>query len=633
MAKMKLQTRKNYQILSFVLLLLIAFAGLNIGTSLFTSSYKLDLTSSRQYTLSPETLSWLEKNNEPVFIKLYVSPQLESEYPLIGQYSRYVVRLLEQYQIKSGNKISFEIIETKPYSNAEDEAKKLNIRSFIDTSGKQNLYFGAVFSNYYGQSYTIPYFELGRKSYVEHDISRILSKMDKYEPKTIGVLSPVLPVIDRKATFENATDWPFVKALRQDYTVEYIRSDKTQIPVRIKTLIVVNPSNLGDMTIYALDQYLMRGGRIIMFMDPFSESFLSLFGYINSAPSNLEKFLNNFGVTYNDNVLIGDNAQSQSTLISSFNRNKIDNYPLWININRGFINQNHPLSKGLRRLSLRSAGALGTRKLSGVTSTPLFTTSPNSGEVDAKVAKYAAKSSVIGKFVNTGHLYNMAVLQEGKFLSMYEEHPLKGSDVERMMIPFLITSLRPGKLLVVSDSDMLFAPNWDAKMPKPADSGFDSVPYNNNYDFVEKAVDYLTDNTNLLSVPSKEIFENKTTFAQTVKSWLSSKYQKEQQAYTDALLQARKQQQLLDNSIKEQAVFPSAAILKQAEAFQREELENRSKLQKLEFKIAEEQKLATNIFIALNMLVLPGILIALIAVYAGRRRRKLYHEAKEYTND
>lgn len=633
MASVKRQTRKNYLILTFILLLLVAFTGLNIGTSLFTSSYKLDLTSSAQYTLSKETLDWLKKNQEPVYIKLYVSPQLENEYPLIGQYSRYVVRLLEQYQIRSGGKISFEIIETKPYSTAEDDAKKQNIRNFIDTSGKQNLYFGAVFSNYYGQSYTIPYFELGRKNYVEHDISRILSKMDKYEPKTIGILSPVLPVIDQKTTFENGIDWPFVKALRQDYKVEYVRSDKTQIPVRIKTLIVVNPSNLGDMTIYALDQYLMRGGRIILFMDPFSESFLSLNGYINSAPSNLEKFLNNFGVVYHDNILVGDTSQSQNALIDNLNRSKLDNYPLWMDINNENINQNHPLSKELRRLHLRSAGALGIRKLPDVTTTTLFTTGANSGEIDAKIAKYAAKSSVVGKFINTGHLYNLAVLQEGKFLSMYEEHPLKGSEIEQMMIPFLITSLRPAKLLVVSDSDMLYSPNWNVKTPKPADNGFDAVPYNNNYDFLEKAVDYMTENTSLLSTPSKETYENKTTFAQTLKNWLNAKYLKEHQQYTEALTNARRQQVLLNNSIKEQAVFPSAAILKQAESYQQEEMQNRNNLQALEFKVAEEQKFLTNIFIALNMLIIPGILITLLAVYNYRRRQKLYRQAKEYTND
>ena len=603
MASTKKTTTKNYLITSFALLLAVTFAGLNIGTSLLTSSYKLDLTSSRQYTLNQETLSWLSKNQEPIFIKLYLSPQLESEYPLIGQYARYVVRLLEQYQINSNGKISFEIIETKPYSNAEDEAKKQNIRSFIDTEGKQNLYFGAVFSNYSGQSYTLPYFEIGRKNYIEHDISRILSKMSGYEPKTIGILSPALPVIDKKSTFENGTDWPFVKALKEDYNVEYIRNDKTQIPVRIKTLIVVNPSNLGEMTVYALDQYLMRGGRILLFMDPFSESFLSLFGYINSASSNLEKFLYNFGISYSDDLLVGDNAQSQSTLMGSLTHNQIKNYPLWMDINKNFINQEHTISKDLRRLQFRSAGSLALRKLPDVKSTILFTTGTDSGEIDSKVAKYASKSSVIGNFINTGKSYNLAVLQEGKFVSMFEEHPLRGTETEKMMIPFLITSIRPGKLLVVSDADMLFSPNWNAKTPK------------------------------FSTISSKETFENKTTFAQILQNHISKKYQKEQQQYTEAIRQAQSKQRQLNNSIKEQAVFPSTSVLKQVESLQRIEIENKSKLQELEFKISEEQKLLSNLFIIFNMIVFPGIIILLLAIFNIIRRKKIYQEAKEYAND
>ena len=170
------------------------------------------------------------------------------------------------------------------------------------------------------------------KNYIEQDIDRILGKLNGYEAPRIGVLSSVLPVIDTKENLNNRIDWPFVKQLRKDYEVEYIRSDKTQIPVRIKTLLVVNPSSLAPMTIYALDQYLMRGGKIILFLDPFAESFMNLFGYINTAPSNLEQFLQNCGVLYQENRLIGDNQLSQNTLINQSDRYTVSGYPLWFDV-------------------------------------------------------------------------------------------------------------------------------------------------------------------------------------------------------------------------------------------------------------------------------------------------------------
>ena len=111
--KCTLRFRKNYTLLIFSLMLAISFAALNIGTALFTSSYKIDLTADNRYTLSKETVNWLQNNKEPLFIRLYLSPDIDSSYPALGQYTRYVVRFLEQYKNLSQNKINLETLHQR----------------------------------------------------------------------------------------------------------------------------------------------------------------------------------------------------------------------------------------------------------------------------------------------------------------------------------------------------------------------------------------------------------------------------------------------------------------------------------------------------------------------------------------
>ena len=624
-------SRRNYIIWTLFILCFISFLGINIGTALFGSSYKLDLTQNKQYTLHPSTLQWLQKNKSRIFIKLYLSDGIKEEYPQIDQYSRYLIKLLEQYQINSKGTIQFEIVSVNPYSATEEEARKQGLRPFLDKKGKSNFYFGAVLADERGQSYTIPYLNSERQNYIEQDIDRILGKLNGYEAQRIGVLSSVLPVIDTKENLNNRIDWPFVKQLRKDYEVEYIRSDKTQIPVRIKTLLVVNPSSLAPMTIYALDQYLMRGGKIILFLDPFAESFMNLFGYINTAPSNLEQFLQNFGVLYQENRLIGDNQLSQNTLINQSDRYTVSGYPLWFDVTNQQIDASHPITQGLRKLRFKSAGGLELKKLPQAQGKFLVTSSDNSGEIDASVAKYAAKSSVLGNFIKTNRHYPLAVLQEGKFMSMFEQNPIQNTEIGQMMIPFLMTSIRPGKLLVISDSDFLYTPNWSKNNPLEGDA-YDTIPYNDNLSFVLRAVDYMTDNNKILFSPSLETKEDHQTFAQIIKDKIAQKSNTQEAKLKEQLLQAQQKQKQLQENIKKQSVFPSAALIKEFESYQREEENIKYKLQEFDFQINQQQKYLMNLFVVLNLILFPAMVIGIIFAYDRRQRKKQQHRAEEIVN-
>lgn len=122
---------KNYTLILLLLMLLVAFAAVNIGTVLLSGSRQLDLTSAQRYTLHEQTLSWLKQNPRTILIRLYLSPEIGRSYPGLEQYSRYLVKFLEQYQNHSGGKISLETIETVPYEAAEKTRSGLESAVFL----------------------------------------------------------------------------------------------------------------------------------------------------------------------------------------------------------------------------------------------------------------------------------------------------------------------------------------------------------------------------------------------------------------------------------------------------------------------------------------------------------------------
>lgn len=622
---------KNYTLGLLLVMLLIAFAALNIGTALLTGSHQLDLTSTERFTLRSPTLSWLKNNHRTILIRLYLSPELGQSYPGLEQYSRYLVKFLEQYQNNSGGKISLETIETKPYETEEKNARRFGIRGFLDKNGNSNLYFGAVFSDELGNSYTIPYFDPRRSAYLEHDVSRILSKLDDYQPPEIGIISPLLPVMPSEDKFDNTPDWPFVTALKNDYHVTLLRPDTVQIPLQIRTLLVFNPQNLAPMSIYALDQYLLRGGSLILLLDPFSEAFLNLNGHIAPSYSNLYNFLKSKGLAYSDTRVVGDTGLAAPALLQSPGGQAIRSYPLWLNLNTGNLNQNSKLTAGLQKLSFKSAGGLELSEPNP--ENILAATSQQAGTIPADTAMYNTKAEIKDVFSGNNQTYVLAALLEGNFQSMYAAHPLDGTDYVRKMFPFLSASVKPGKLLVVTDSDFLFSPEWNAAPQAAGQGTYDFIPFNNNYDFIERAIDDLSDNSALLNIMPQGGFDRISSINADMRLKIEQDYLADYTLYSSAATQADFELSRLLHQLENNQLLATAATDRRIEELTRRRDENRNRLNEIEFKINRRVQNAQNRIIWLNLAAFPlGLLLVAWLVNQWREYRNR-RSAKEYTHE
>jgi len=267
-------------ILGTIFVLVIVFSGIsicqNIGRPL-----KIDITDQRLYTLSDGTKSILAKLNQPIKAKLYFAKTASLKGPdqirFFNNYYEFVKALLEEYVAASNGMVELEIIDPRPFSNEEEQAIRYGLQRFPITE-EENFFFGLVMQTQFGVEKAIPFFSPDRQNFVEYDISYLIDTAVTRQKKVVGVMSS-LPVMGDDVTGYMAEmmrrqgqrprpPWAIVEQLRRKYEVKTVATDANDIN-DVDILLVVHPKGLSEQTLFAIDQFVLKGGRTIVCVDPY----------------------------------------------------------------------------------------------------------------------------------------------------------------------------------------------------------------------------------------------------------------------------------------------------------------------------------------------------------------------------
>ncbi len=624
---------KNLFIALSGMMLFLLWSALNIGTTFWVGGMQMDTTTENKYTLTTETKEWLKKNKQHLYIKLYVSENLEDTFPLEAQNIRHIIFLLEQYKRNSNQLLEVEVIPVRPFAASEKEAEKQGIRSFSDDNGQQRYYAGAVLGNDMGDSMAIPYFAPQRQHYLEHDFSRILSGLTDFSPKKIAVISPTLPLINKRQRFDSAKDWDFIQQLRQNYDVDYLPDELVEIPLEYDAVLLINPQQMENISKYALDQYLLYGGNLIIFMDPFSEMELAINGEARNQRSNMKDFLASKGISYDESQITGDATLGMEALSSSADNGKIRQYPLWMQVQPPYINPESPITKGIKHLNIKSSGSFSIKELGKNKITTLFTSSDNAGEISTKTAKYSTKPYIKEIFEDQKKRQRLGLLIEGNFSSLVSRHPLENSPLIQKYRPFVSVSIKSGKLMLLGDSDLLANHSWNMAQGLQNQSIYDFVPYNNNMDFVEKIVDYMSGNQVLISATPKITFNGGQTLNAIIEQNVWEKHQQDYDNKKLALQLHKEELAALEKQLSKNLLAPSVAISQKTTMLSHNINLMQDMLDEQLFQINNEKQQIKRNIILLNVVVFPSILLLMVFAVVSFFRRQTKQKAKEYADD
>jgi ABC-2 type transport system permease protein len=314
-------------ILGAVLVLVIVFSAISICQSI-GKPLKADITDQRLYTLSAGTKAILAKLNQPITAKLYYAKTASLKGPdqirFFSNYYEFVKALLEEYVAASKGMVRLEIIDPRPFTDDEEQALKYGLRRFPITE-EENFFFGLVVLTPFGVEKAIPFFSPDRQNFVEYDISYLIDTAVTRQKKTIGILSSLPVMGDDVSGYmaemmmrqgqQPAPPWTFVEQLRKQYEVKAVPTDVNDVNDMndVDILMVIHPKELPEKTLFAIDQFVLRGGRTIVCVDPYcfsdrppGESMQMAMQQSHS--SDLNKLLRTWGLEMPADTFAGDRS-------------------------------------------------------------------------------------------------------------------------------------------------------------------------------------------------------------------------------------------------------------------------------------------------------------------------------------
>ncbi len=615
---------KKNSIFGFGLLLLCSFVALNVAVFLFGSSQVFDLTSEQKYTLSSSTLQFLKENKKNLYVRLYKSEDLQRQNRTLADYATDVVKLLEQYQRHSKHRLGLQIVEVQPFSVQEAEARNLGIEELTSENGLRSEFLGLVISDDAGHMRPLPFLNPKRSRYLEQDISHLLSNLDDDNRTDIGILSPAFKIIPSDDALDHTAPWPIAELLARDYDLSFVNPQTAQIPFNVDILLVVNPVELSNTTLYAIDQFLMFGGKVIMLVDALSEYMLSrqIMPPRMLSVSYLPEFLQQLGITFVPDTVIGDMSKNRDADVGGAS----GSYPFWLNITSELFAK-HPITDGVANIALNSASRLIVSPQPNIETRILATSSADGVEVNNAELSHHVPGQPLKTLRVTAGKYPLAVLLEGKFNS-YFKVPYVNAVRE---VPFVSISLDKSSLLIVADSDMLLAATWNDNKESHQE-WYHMVPKSGNADFLFNAIDYLAGHKTPVSVASKTSPYAPRPLSDVFAAEARQSFNAEQQKNIEETEQTASKLRDIALRIENNELIPSLKSTREIEKLERNKLRLQKEMQQIDYQIAQRYRSIVNRFIILNLSASLGIaaLICLVREFFSRRTKL---RAKEYVNE
>ena len=433
-------------IIGIIFVLVITFCAISICQNI-GKFLKVDVTEQKLYSLSDGSKAILAKLNQPIKVKFYYAKTAALKGPdqikYFNNYYEFVKALLEEYAAAAEGMIDLQVIDPRPYSDDEVQALRYGLRKFSITE-EENFFFGLVVQTQFGVEKVIPFFSPDRQNFVEYDISYLIDTAITRQKTRIGIISS-LPVMGDDVTGYMAQmmrmqgqqpkpAWTFVEQLRQQYEVKSITTDVDEIK-DIDILLVIHPKELPEKALFAIDQFVLKGGRTIVCVDPYcfadrQERMEMQRGAPASASSSLNHLLRTWGLEMPANTFAGDRSLAiRSSIMPNQRPEKII----------GFLNLAPPqcfntdtvITAELNQVRFLFAGVLKEaadpnekKKSAQIERTPLITTTKrgNSWRISSPYELMMPDPSrLMDKFIDGTEPVVMGYLVTGRFNSSFPE--------------------------------------------------------------------------------------------------------------------------------------------------------------------------------------------------------------------
>lgn len=656
-------------IIGAVCILVIAFCAISIFQSV-GKSLKIDVTDQKLYTLSDGTQSILAKLHQKVVIKFYYAKTAALKGPdqikFFNNYYEFVKSLLEEYVAASKGMVELQVIDPRPFSQDEVDALQFGLKRFSITE-EESFFFGLVVRTPFGVEKAIPFFSPDRQNFVEYDISYLIDTAITRQKKSIGIMSslpvmgqditPYMAQMMRMQNQQPQPPWTIVEHLRKKYEVKSVATDVNEI-TDVDILLVIHPKDLPEQALFAIDQFVLKGGKTIVCIDPHSmvdkpDRMAMQMGRPPSQSSDLNVLLRNWGLEMPANTFAGDKALAGMAPMG--NNRRAEKVIGFLNLVPSCFNHENVITAQLNQVNVLFAGVLKEvvgsdeeESSAEIQRTPLLMTTNrgNSWTVSSPYELMVMDPSLLmGKFIDGVNPVHMAYLVTGRFKSSFPEgieievdSSVEGPSEEAKdpndkkktirLIPDLKEATEVCAVAVFADvdfiSDMLAYRNYFV---------FGKVPNGDNAALILNTIDDLGGSSDLISIRSRGNFRRPFVVVDRIETEAEAETAKELAVIELKIAGFNRELQSIIASAKEgEEEVVGSSIMQKRRELELEIQRANSEKRVIQMKRREDIDSLGGKLLRANTLIAPAV-ISIIAILVSVRRNIRKRHYISHTSD
>lgn len=599
-----------------LLLLALAFLAFNAFSSLVFTDARLDLTEQKLYTISDGTESILESLDTPIELNFFYSDNATKELVGLRNYARRIEELLRAYEREAGGKLTLKVIDPEPFSEDEDRAAELGLQAVPLNQGGDKVYFGLAGTNAEGQTQSIPFFALDQEEFLEYEVSRLVQSLASAQMPVVGILSglPLAGGFDMR-TQQATPPWMVLENIRQLFHVESLKRDIDMIPANVSVLMLVHPKDLPEQTLYAIDQFVMRGGKLLAFVDPLSEADPGMgigpgeFG--EGRASDLDPLFEAWGVRMPSGQVVADASYAMSVGVGAERRPV--RHPGWLSLPQGTMDNDDVTTASLESLTMATSGFLEPLEDATTQFLPLIQSSSFAMPMDSeRFATLENPGELLRDLEPTGERYTLAARIQGSAKSAYPDGIEGRQDGLKEAANI--------NVIAVADSDVLSDRMWvqvqdffGQRMPQPwADNGT----------FVVNALDNLSGSDALISVRSRGRFARPFVVVEELQRQAENRFREKEQLLQQRLEATEAQLAELQGPDADGAVELSAEQQSALQGYMQEKLRIRKELREVRYQLNADIDGLGRVLKFFNIALVPlALTLGVLLAWLWRRRR------------
>jgi ABC-type uncharacterized transport system involved in gliding motility auxiliary subunit len=605
--------KKYLNSVSSVVFILCGFFVFSVFNNTFFHNVRLDLTENKLFTLAEGSREIVAALDEPIHLYFFFSEKASADLTSLRTYADRVASLLEEYALLSNGKIQLSRVNPEPFSEQEDQAAAFGLQAIPVSASGDELYFGLAGTNALDQVEIISFFQPDKEEFLEYEVSKMIYGLNTTGKPRVGLLSslPVRSSVDPN-TFQPSPGWVATSQLDSFFEVIEIEATADALQEDLELLILLHPKNLTETMQHSIDQYLMKGGKLLAFIDPLAE--MDRPAQANpmmpvlpqGQSSDLNWLTQAWGVTLRSSVVLGD---SQNALTVSSASGMPVRHMAILGLGPAALRADDVITAGLESLNFSTAGILDIDQSKDVVVTPLILSSEFSGPLDAVQFQFLRDPSDLQKSLNvTGQAYPIAVRFSGPARSSFA---VEAEAVEQDDSTDSVGHTDDLNFILVADTDVLSDRLW-VQVQNFFGQEIAS-PWADNGDCLVNAVDNLGGSAALISVRSRGRFTRPFEAVQSIRRQAEAKYLESAEALQLRLTETeRKLSELQSSKVNDMSLSLSPEEESALLQFQEEKLVIRKQLRDVRHQLDKDiEQLGTTLKF-LNIALVPILLTLLL---------------------